>query len=96
MKKIILLCFFAANCKAANIYTEKWKYTPPEPASLENKKTKEYKKSTSKKIESEIETTKKANSFSYVEKHSSFTTYYTERINPVTNETEFVTQGMTW
>lgn len=96
MKRIILLCFFAANCKAANLYTEKWKYTPPEPSSLENEKTKEHKKPTSNKIESEIEITRKNNSFHYIEKHGNFTTFYTEKINPITNETEVITQGMTW
>lgn len=99
MKKIILLYIFSAHCNAANTSIEKWKYSLPDqiPATtlLENEK-KEYKKSTFDKIENEIETIKKTNSFSYSEHHGDYTTYYIEKFDPVTNETEVINQGIRW
>lgn len=95
IKKIILLIFFAASSQAATKNNhEKWEYIPPEPASMVGGGKKEYKSFTLKSDERDTEVTRTGHSVTHSEYHDNITTFYIEKTDPITNETDIIEEGV--
>ena len=96
---LFFFCLFMSKTSYAEEFKEKWHYINPEIADLKNNNkvcNEGFSKYAFSEIIQECKTTLKNKNASEPElpSGSNFNTYYREKRNPVTNDIEFIEQGI--